>query len=223
MDYVELLRNLAGFFVILLFSLCFHELAHGLVAKWRGDNTALMMGRITMNPVAHMDLQGTVILPMITIVLNSMGAHLPLFGWAKPVPVNPRNLKNPRTDMFWIALAGPGSNILLALVATVLWMGVVKTMMTSAYFTAVNTLLQQFIITNLFLAFFNILPLHPLDGGKVLARFLPTDLNYKLEQNEHISSLILLILLVAGGLQWLAVPVVHAYEALMAAAVGVVR
>jgi Zn-dependent protease len=223
MDYVELARNLAGFFVILLFSLCFHELAHGLVAKWRGDNTALMMGRITMNPVAHMDLQGTVILPMITIVLNSMGAHLPLFGWAKPVPVNPRNLKNPRTDMFWIALAGPGSNVLLALVATVLWMGVVKSMMTSAYFGAVNTLLQQFIITNLFLAFFNILPLHPLDGGKVLARFLPTDLNYKLEQNEHISSIILLILLVAGGFQWLAVPVVHAYEVLMAAAAGVVR
>ncbi|MFN7728685.1 MAG: site-2 protease family protein [Bdellovibrio sp.] len=223
MDYVELARNLAGFFVILLFSLCFHELAHGLVAKWRGDNTALMMGRITMNPVAHMDLQGTVILPMITIVLNSMGAHLPLFGWAKPVPVNPRNLKNPRTDMFWIALAGPGSNVLLALVATVLWMGVVKSMMTSAYFGALNTLLQQFIITNLFLAFFNILPLHPLDGGKVLARFLPTDLNYKLEQNEHISSIILLILLVAGGFQWLAVPVVHAYEVLMAAAAGVVR
>ncbi|MBX2996028.1 MAG: site-2 protease family protein [Bdellovibrionaceae bacterium] len=223
MDYVELLRNLAGFFVILLFSLCFHEYAHGLVAKWRGDNTALMMGRLTMNPVAHMDLQGTVILPMITIVLNSMGAHLPFFGWAKPVPVNPRNLKNPRTDMFWIALAGPGSNVLLAIVAVFLWIGVMKTMMTSAYFTAFNTLLQQFIITNLFLAFFNIIPLHPLDGGKVLARFLPTDLNYKLEQNEHISSLILLILLVAGGLQWLAVPVIRVYEVLMSVAVGVVR
>ena len=215
MDYVELLRNLAGFFVILLFSLCFHEVAHGLMAKFRGDNTAQMMGRLTMNPLAHMDLQGTVILPIITIVLNSMGAHLPFFGWAKPVPVNPRNLKNPRTDLFWVALAGPLSNLFLALVGTALLITVAVTLMTSVYSTGLKSLLNQFIITNLFLAFFNLIPLHPLDGGKVLARFLPTDLNYKLEQNEHVSSLILLILLVAGGLQWLSIPVFHTYEVLI--------
>jgi Zn-dependent protease len=223
MDMIELFRNLAGFFVILLFSLCFHEVAHGLVARMRGDHTAQLMGRLTMNPFAHIDLQGTVILPIITIVLNSMGAHLPFFGWAKPVPVNPRNLKNPRTDLFWVALAGPLSNILLAIVGTALLLTVAMTMMTSAYFSGIKSLLQQFIITNLFLAFFNLIPLHPLDGGKVLARFLPMDLNYKLEQNEHISSLVLLILLVAGGLQWLAVPVVHTYEALIGLAVGFIR
>ena len=223
MDYIELIRNIAGFFVILLFSLCFHEYAHGFVAKLRGDNTALMMGRLTMNPVAHMDLQGTVILPIVTIVLNSMGAHLPFFGWAKPVPVNPRNLKNPRTDMFWIALAGPASNVFLAIVGTLLLVVLAMTMMTSGYFAGARSLLQQFIITNLFLAIFNIIPLHPLDGGKVLARFLPADLNYKLEQNEHISSMILLILLVAGGLQWLSIPVIKSYELLMSAAVGVLQ
>lgn len=220
---MELLRNFAGFFVILLFSLCFHEYAHGLVARIRGDRTAEMMGRLTMNPLAHMDMQGTVILPMITIFLNAMGAHLPFFGWAKPVPVNPRNLKSPRTDMFWIALAGPLSNILLAVVGTAALIACVQFMITSIYFGAIKTLLQQFIITNLFLAFFNLIPLHPLDGGKVLARFLPIGVNAKLEQNEQVTSMILLILLVAGGLQWLAVPVIHTYESMIGFAVGIMR
>jgi len=223
MDYVELIRNLTGFFVILLFSLCFHEVAHGWMAKLRGDNTAQMMGRLTMNPLVHMDLQGTVILPILTIVMTSMGAHMPFFGWAKPVPVNPRNLKNPKSDMMWVALAGPLSNIFLALVGTFLLVMVTLTMMTSVYFRGLTALLGQFIITNLFLAFFNLIPLHPLDGGKILARFLPNEVNYKLEQNEHVSSLILLVLLIAGGLQWLSIPVFHAYQILINFASGFLR
>ena len=94
-------------FVPFLFALCAHEYAHGLVAKWRGDNTAQALGRLTLNPLAHADPIGTFVLPLAAIIFN-----VPIFfGWAKPVPVDARQLKNPRTDMFWIALAGPGSNI----------------------------------------------------------------------------------------------------------------
>ncbi|PWU22830.1 MAG: site-2 protease family protein [Bdellovibrio sp.] len=220
MDILELARNFVSFFVVLLFSLCFHECAHGWVAKLRGDNTAQVMGRLTMNPFPHMDMMGTVLLPIMTIVFNSMGAHLPLFGWARPVPINDRNLKNPRTDMFWIALAGPLANVFLAVVGILLLVTAAEFFITLPMFNGVRALLQQFILTNLFLAFFNIIPLYPLDGAKVLARFLPRSVNYKLEQNEQTSSLILLMLIMIGALRYLAIPVLWSYEKLLHLALG---
>lgn len=222
MNMLDLARNLVSFFVILLFSLCFHEYAHGLIAKWRGDNTAQLMGRLTLNPFPHMDMVGTVILPMMTIVFMSMGTTgLPLFGWAKPVPVNERNLKNPRTDMFWIALAGPMSNVLLAVIAVILLVAAHSIWVTTPVYDGINKFLGQFILTNLFLAFFNLIPLHPLDGGKVLARFLPRDLNAKLEENEQMTSLLLLFLIMFGALRILAYPVEWSYRALITMALGV--
>lgn len=217
MDLLEIATRAAFYFVPFLFALCFHELAHGLVAKWRGDNTADVMGRLTMNPVAHMDIVGTLVLPLLAIVFSS-----PIFfGWAKPVPVNPRNLKNPRVDMFWIALAGPLSNILLALVGAVamgLWMRFVGA---SGLTQTILQLLDVFLGVNLFLAVFNIIPLHPLDGGKVLARFLPPEVNYKLEQNEHLTSLILLGLILTGALKILTIPVIWGHGLLKMLAMGI--
>ncbi len=212
MDIVEIGGKLAIFFVPFLFALCFHEFAHGLVAKWRGDNTAEQMGRLTLNPMAHADIVGTFILPISAIVFG-----IPLFfGWAKPVPVNTRNLKNIRTDMFWIALAGPLSNVFLAVISTLVMMILVRYNLMGEFAKPIMSLLQMFVLTNLFLAIFNILPLHPLDGGKVLARFLPASVNHKLEQNEQITSFILLGLMITGSLSVLRGPVFYIFNHLMA-------
>lgn len=216
MDFIEIGAKIGIYFIPFLFALCFHEFAHGWVARRRGDNTAEMMGRLTMNPVAHMDMIGTLILPLVSIILST-----PIFfGWAKPVPVNERNLKNPRVDMFWIALAGPLSNILLAFVGAFLIALIAKFFLGAQYASGLLEILKTFIVTNLFLAFFNILPLHPLDGGKVLARFLPAQLNYKLEQNEHITSMILMGLVLTGALRILSIPVFWSYNSLVNLALG---
>ena len=212
MDIVEIGGKLAIFFVPFLFALCFHEFAHGLVAKWHGDDTAEQMGRLTLNPMAHADMIGTFILPISAIVFN-----IPLFfGWAKPVPVNTRNLKNVKNDMFWIALAGPMSNVLLAVVATLVMMVGIRYGLFGEFIKPIMSLLQMFVLTNLFLAIFNILPLHPLDGGKVLARFLPASINHKLEQNQQITSFILLGLMISGALTVLKMPVFYLFNHLMA-------
>lgn len=216
MDLVDIGGRLALFFIPLLFALCFHEFAHGLVAKWRGDLTAERMGRLTLNPMAHADLIGTFILPISVIVFG-----IPFFfGWAKPVPVDVRNLKNPRTDMFWISLAGPLSNVLLAFVGTFILFLSYKFGIFQSFTKPVHALFEMFILVNLFLAFFNLIPLHPLDGGKVLARFLPLKWNLKLEQNEQLTSIILLVLFVSGALAFLRVPVYFVFNHLMTFAAG---
>ncbi|MBY0553461.1 site-2 protease family protein [bacterium] len=211
MDPLEIGMKLGLRFVPFLFALCFHEYAHGLVAKWRGDNTAEQLGRLTLNPMAHADMLGTFILPISSIVFG-----LPIFfGWAKPVPVNGRNLKNIRTDMFWIALAGPLSNIFLAVVTTIFMFVAMRFNFLGSYVTPVFLMAEMFILINLFLAIFNILPVHPLDGGKVLARFLPASVNYKLEQNEQMSSIILMVLIFTGMLSILAIPVKYLFQLML--------
>jgi len=211
----NLIYRLVIFFGPFLFALCFHEFAHGLVAKWRGDNTAERLGRLTLNPMAHADPIGTFAFPLMSIFFN-----LPIsFGWAKPVPVDSRNLKNVRTDMFWIALAGPLSNILLAVVSTGALFLVVKFNLFVNFQTGIFEFIKTFMTLNLFLAFFNIIPLHPLDGGKVLARFLPASINYKLEQHEQISSIVLMVLLFSGMLKILSIPVFYTFNFLVQLAI----
>lgn len=200
LNFIEIGYKLGIFFVPFLFALCFHEFAHGLVAKWKGDRTAEMEGRLTLNPMAHADPIGTWVLPIVSIVFG-----FPFFfGWARPVPVNTRNLKG-RHDMFWISLAGPLSNIFLALVSTVL-IGMAHAYLHGPSTNGIQQLLQTFLLTNLFLAVFNLIPIHPLDGGKIIEPFLPREWNLWLMENQaQLNMFLFLFIMVAGNI--LAVPV----------------
>lgn len=200
LSVVEIGYKLGTFFVPFLFALCFHEWAHGMVAKLKGDRTAEMEGRLTLNPMAHADPIGTWVLPIVAILFSSPF----FFGWAKPVPVNPRNLSG-RYGMFWVSAAGPLSNIFLALVTTVL-IAVAHVYIHGPSAGGIQQLLQTFLIINLFLAAFNLIPIHPLDGGKILEPFLPREWNNWLLENQMQLNLFLLLFIMLAG-NFLAVPV----------------
>jgi len=195
LNFVELGYKLGMVFVPFLFALCFHEMSHAVVAKMRGDNTGEREGRLSMNPMVHADPIGTWTLPVLAILLGSSF----FFGWAKPVPVDTRNLKNPRMDMFWIALAGPMSNVFLAIVGTFAMAVIVAYGSDLESARMIRQLLSSFILLNLFLAVFNLIPIHPLDGGKVVEPFLPIRWNMWLEQNQGTLSMFLLVILLLGG------------------------
>lgn len=202
MNLVEIGYQVGMQFVPFLFALCFHEVAHGVVAKLRGDNTAERLGRLSMNPAVHGDTMGTWILPLAAILTHTGF----MFGWAKPVPVDPRNLKKPMQDMFWIALAGPMSNLFLAFISTFILAIVATHGPDGSTGHALATLLINFIFINVTLALFNLIPIHPLDGGKVIAPFLPIRWNMWLDHHQTQLSILLFLLILTVG--WiLAVPV----------------
>ena len=184
--------SIATWLIPLVIAIVFHEVAHGLVARRFGDTTAEGQGRLTLNPVKHIDPIGTVILP-IALAL----AHAPIFGWAKPVPVRAERMRNPRRDMVLVALAGPGMNLLLAMVATAILAGAVAMgdggAMTLGGFVARNAL--NFLLINLFLAVFNLIPLPPFDGGHVVEGLLPRSLAPGYRRLGRFSLPILIILL----------------------------
>ncbi|MBX3021213.1 MAG: site-2 protease family protein [Bdellovibrionales bacterium] len=208
MDFVEIGAKLAIYFIPFLFALCFHEFAHGYVAKMRGDRTAELSGRLSLNPMVHADPIGTWLLPILAIAFSSPF----FFGWAKPVPVNSRNLMKPKWDMFWVALAGPMSNVFLALVATI-GLGVALAYGSDPSGGLIK-LLGVFLSVNLFLAVFNLIPIHPLDGGKVIEPFLPYSWNRWLEENQAALNMGLLLVIFMGG-PILAVPVHYVSEKLL--------
>jgi Zn-dependent protease len=183
----------------LLFAITFHEAAHGFVAHRLGDETAWKLGRVSFNPLRHIDPFGTILLPAMLLL-----SHSPfLFGYAKPVPVNFRNLRNPRLDMVWVALAGPVTNILLALAAALAFHALPLAPANSAQWIADN--LKNALVINVVLAVFNMMPIPPLDGGRVAVGLLPNFLAYPLSRLEPFGMLILigfLILLPLAGSQF---------------------
>jgi Zn-dependent protease len=167
-----------------------HEAAHGFVAYQLGDDTAWQAGRVTFNPLRHIDLFGTIILPAL-LLLSSSGRFM--FGYAKPVPVNFRRLNHPRQDMVWVALAGPAINVALAIASSLLVYGVGLMPASSAEWVATN--LWNSVQFNALICVFNMLPLPPLDGGRVAVGLLPDALAFPLARLERYGMLILLMLL----------------------------
>jgi Zn-dependent protease len=195
--------------VVFLFSLSFHEMAHAWAADRLGDSTARLQGRLTLNPMVHLDLLGSVILPAIAALTG-----LAVIGWAVPVPVDTRNLRHPRRDHALIAAAGPASNILLALVAAVLVHltggGVLLVPLLGLQTAeAVVSLLMMFVLLNLLLAVFNLIPVPPLDGSWMLSSFLPPNLARHYEALRPYGFILLLILVISPLWREMIFPVVY--------------
>jgi Zn-dependent protease len=184
------LYDLSVWVLPLVIAITFHEAAHGFVAHHFGDNTAWERGRVTFNPLKHIDPFGTLLLPGLLLL-----SHSPfLFGYAKPVPVNFRALRNPRLDMVWVALAGPATNIILALVAATAFHALPYVPASAAQWLADN--LKNALVINVVLAIFNMLPIPPLDGGRVAVGLLPNVLAVPLARLEPYGMLILIGILI---------------------------
>lgn len=191
--------SIAIFILILLFSVIFHEVAHGLMAEKLGDPTAREAGRLTLNPIPHIDLFGSILLPIFLLMINSPV----LFGAAKPVPVDYRNLRNLRRDMLLVALAGPATNIILALIAAQIFR------FSPGLSAMGQKLILQTVMLNLVLGVFNLIPIPPMDGSKVLASlfgFLDRDWMYSLLSLERFGFILIILFLYSGLLQTILMP-----------------
>jgi Zn-dependent protease len=187
--------------VILILSLSFHEAAHAWSAYRLGDPTARMLGRLTLNPLAHIDWIGTVLFPLI-----AMTTGFPLIGWAKPVPVNMRNLRAPRRDFAIVAAAGPISNLVLAAAFAAIFFLIYPGGATAFTIGPVGDILRRAILTNVFLAAFNLIPIPPLDGGNVAIGLLPTPIAGLLVQLRPWGFLLLYALMFTGVLARILLP-----------------
>jgi len=192
MNQDNIVYQIAVWLVPLVIAIVFHEVAHGLVARRLGDPTAEQRGRLSFNPLRHVDPVGTLILPMILAI-----SHAPVFGWAKPVPVNYTRLRHPRRDMVLVALAGPGMNLLLAIAGAAILMATVS--MSAGERDGVTGFIADsayvFVMINVFLGVFNLLPVPPFDGGHVVEGLLPPNLAAQFRKIGRFSLLVLIVLL----------------------------
>lgn len=182
--------TIATWLIPLVIAIVFHEVAHGVVANMLGDPTAKQRGRLTFNPIKHVDPFGTVILPMALAITGA-----PMFGWAKPVPVVFKRLRNPRYDMILVALAGPGMNLLLAVVASILLAALVASAPQGMAWAFIGQNLLNFMAINVFLAIFNLIPLPPFDGGHVVEGLLHRNVAVHYAKLQRVGFLLLIILL----------------------------
>jgi Zn-dependent protease len=199
MDFAQIAQIVAFFAISVLFAITLHEAAHGYAAKRFGDNTAEMLGRITLNPIKHIDPVGTIAMPLLLYFATS-GAFL--FGYAKPVPVNFGRLRNPKRDMIWVALAGPGANLVQAIGWTVLFYVLLSSGVEETFFLK---MCQAGLLVNLVMFAFNLFPLPPLDGGRILVGLLPWKQAELVSRIEPWGFFIVMALVISGvvGNLWL--------------------
>jgi Zn-dependent protease len=183
----DIIYKIAVNAIPLLLAITLHEAAHGYAAKVFGDRTADMLGRLTLNPIKHIDPMGTLLIPAITIMAGGF-----IFGWAKPVPVNSNNLRSPKTDMIWVAAAGPAANFVQAIV----WAFILKFSAGNGS-SAIAAIAFAGVSWNVGLMVLNLLPILPLDGGRMLAGFLPRDLSNTYSKLEPYGMFIILALVIA--------------------------
>jgi Zn-dependent protease len=199
MDFAQIVQTIAIYAIPVLFAITVHEAAHGYAARHYGDNTAYMLGRITLNPIKHIDPLGTIAMPLLLYFATS-GAFL--FGYAKPVPVNFNRLRNPKKDMVWVALAGPGANLVQAILWTVLLYVLVAIGMEERFFLQ---MCRAGVMVNLVMFAFNLFPLPPLDGGRILVGLLPWKQAVLVSRVEPWGFFIVMALVISGvvGSLWL--------------------
>ncbi len=202
MDIVNTIRQIILMAVPILLAVTFHELAHGYVAYKFGDHTAKDAGRLTLNPLKHLDPLGT----LVFIVTR-------MIGWAKPVPVNPYNLRNPKRDMMWVSIAGPATNMALAVVSAILFklmltLPVTDPVLVKRIFLPLAMMLQLSVVLNIGLAVFNIIPIPPLDGSKILIGLLPTRQAIAYNRIEPYGFFILLALIFFRITDYLIFPII---------------
>lgn len=199
-----ILRGISIWALPVLLAIVLHEVAHGWVADKLGDDTARWMGRLTLNPLKHIDPFGTVLLPLAAFVMTGF-----VFGYAKPVPVNFRKLNNPKRDMVWVALAGPLTNLALALISVaLLWIAVHLLGFVNWVAEPLAMMCQASIIINIVLFIINLIPIPPLDGGRVATGLLPGPWAYQLSRVEPYGFYILIGLLMLGVFQAVLGPVI---------------
>ena len=194
----DLIETIAIWALPVIFAITLHEAAHGYVAKHFGDLTAFAQGRVSLNPLRHIDMTGTIIVPLVLLILSKLfGGSGILFGWAKPVPVNFSGLRHPKRDMLWVAAAGPGANLLMAL----FWALVLKFAINvpeSGYALPMGLMGKAGIQINVVLMVLNLLPIPPLDGGRIAVSLLPHHLSFRFSRIEPYGMFILLLLLFSG-------------------------
>jgi Zn-dependent protease len=199
-----LIQTITVYAIPVLFAITLHEAAHGYVARLFGDNTAYAAGRVTLNPLKHIDLVGTIVVPIaILLIAKLAGGAGFLFGWAKPVPVSFGQLRRPKQDMVWVAAAGPGANLLMA----VLWAIVLKLQialgLNEAFFVEMA---KAGIFVNIGLMALNLLPVPPLDGGRIAVGLLPSRLAYQFARIEPYGMFIVIFLLATNRIGFFLVP-----------------